>query len=191
MSTEPTITRVQRITENPPVFPCWLYEPRDFLPWIRYIEPAHDFGLKTHWHPDQPTTPTERPDAPSTPSPTPEGNIATHFEMLMSVEEQQRIGVTADRAEHMRVMRVLARYADMQCELAAAKAERDAAHAQIEAWKNTPVFAIAEQDAILRAELAEAKRDTERLEWLFAKNPEVWIPFIPAINAARKNGGAK
>ena len=41
-------------------------------------------------------------------------NIATHFEMLMDPEEQERIGVTPERDEHMRVMRTLSAYQELR-----------------------------------------------------------------------------
>lgn len=37
-------------------------------------------------------------------------NIATHFDMLLSVEEQERIGATPDKDDSMRVMRLLSEY---------------------------------------------------------------------------------
>ena len=37
-------------------------------------------------------------------------DIQTHFDMLLSREEQERIGVTPDKSDSIRVMRVLAEY---------------------------------------------------------------------------------
>ncbi len=56
------MTQINKISDTPPVFPCWLYEPRGAFAWMRYAEPAHDYGLKTHWSPDASTAPTEGPD---------------------------------------------------------------------------------------------------------------------------------
>lgn len=61
----PDPTGPRKITaEEPPQFPCWLYEPPPghLFCWRRYTEPGHDFGLKTHWHPDQSTAPTVTPE---------------------------------------------------------------------------------------------------------------------------------
>lgn len=55
-------TPIYKISDRAPEFPCWLYEPHGLFPWRHYAEPAHDFGLKTHWtHSD--TRPTVAPHA--------------------------------------------------------------------------------------------------------------------------------
>lgn len=41
-------------------------------------------------------------------------DIQTHFNMLMSPEEQERIGATPDKSDSMRVMRVLSEYDRMR-----------------------------------------------------------------------------
>lgn len=41
-------------------------------------------------------------------------DIQTHFGMLMSPEEQERIGATPDKSDSMRVMRVLSEYDRMR-----------------------------------------------------------------------------
>lgn len=52
---------IYKISDRAPEFPCWLYEPHGLFPWRHYAEPAHDFGLKTHWtHSD--TMPTVTPE---------------------------------------------------------------------------------------------------------------------------------
>lgn len=61
-------TKIHRITPDcQPVFPCWLWDAREqewgrasFGPCDIYLgEMSSDY---THWHPDQPTAPTQRPD---------------------------------------------------------------------------------------------------------------------------------
>jgi hypothetical protein len=48
---------------TPPVFPCWLWLPRNSHQaphWTRFAE-AVNIVTATHWHPDQLAAPTERP----------------------------------------------------------------------------------------------------------------------------------
>lgn len=71
MNPTPSPAAVYRISEKEPVFPCWLYGPGQFLPWCRYTEPAHDYGLKTHWSPDSPYAPQSAPDSTHHATPTP------------------------------------------------------------------------------------------------------------------------
>lgn len=52
--------------------------------------------------------------------------ISTHFDMLLEVEEQERIGATAAVREEMRVMRVLCAYREKCEEAIAAKLSWDA-----------------------------------------------------------------
>ena len=123
-------------------------------------------------------------------------NIATHFEMLMPLDEQERIGVTADREEHMRVMRVLSEYAELKAALAQAddwqkKARQELVDLRAEhkdvldcACKDDPDATDgingwakriqAERDA-LREKLAQAER--ERADWAL-QEAGVWRGFI-------------
>lgn len=53
-----------KISEREPVWPCWLYSTHhDFWSKHDYWEPLagpEEHGW-THWHPDQPTAPTDTP----------------------------------------------------------------------------------------------------------------------------------
>lgn len=40
-------------------------------------------------------------------------DIQTHFEMFLSIEEQERIGATPDKNDSIRVMRLLSAYSDL------------------------------------------------------------------------------
>lgn len=68
--------RIHEVTaDDPPQFPCWCYyhgsnQAGNFYAyWIRYESPGHfimgttgeDRGYVSHWHPDQPTAPSEIP----------------------------------------------------------------------------------------------------------------------------------
>jgi len=155
MSASPTPARVQRITpDNPPVFPCWLWALNTTDErWEHHISwapvgPPQDWGW-THWHPDQLEAPTERPDAPATPSPTPEtdAKLKDYNGPLMTIG-----GVHFIPADFAR---------NLERERDEARRERDSLHEVCDAQKG--VVTTCDQ---LRAELAEARRDTERLDWL-------------------------
>src|SRR6478736_3187575 len=69
------MSNLNKISDTPPVFPCWLYNERSEcwshwkhaagMSWASWKTTTH-----THWHPDQPTAPD------STPSPTPQDGAA-------------------------------------------------------------------------------------------------------------------
>lgn len=61
--------QLQPITpENRPVFPCWLWcceytaLSREPWGWQKWAHSPASTRLFTHWHPDQPTAPTDQPD---------------------------------------------------------------------------------------------------------------------------------
>jgi len=159
------------------------------------------------WHMQGAVCESKACGEPATPSPTPETDALSEIRELA---EAIRRNLRRDIAENLRddlwvttaaahALCILDNVELLDRERDEVRRELDAARTQIEAWKNTPVFAIAEQDAILRAELAEAKRDTERLDWLLEREVEIYIPregptdirYRADIDAARKNGGAK
>ena len=193
MSTEPTPTRVQRITpENPPMnnpassnneLPtavstmnntpirykiigkdgCWAWSD---TPAIVYA--ANGMRL----------TP---PDAPATPSPTldtDESEVRARWLHEHGAPKDWGILTLSEIAA------IKAEFQELRRERDEARREIDAARAQIEAWKNTPVFAIAEQDATLRAELDERDRRLEEQHKLYCEETKRHNATWAKIHAA-------
>lgn len=75
----------------------------------------------------------------------PDSNIAIHFEMLMSKEEQERIGATSDRSEDIRVMRVLSEYDELQQQNAALESLCARQKEALECVKQNMVYQIGQR----------------------------------------------
>ncbi len=78
------MTLINKISDTPPVFPCWLYS---LYHWTRFSRKPIFWESYTHWSPDAPTAPT------FTPSPTPQ-DVAAGTE-----DERKRLADEEDDKE--------------------------------------------------------------------------------------------
>lgn len=76
--------------------------------------------------------------------------IATHFDMLLPAEEQERIGATPGTDESLRVMRVLSEYEILRARLSEAERERDEANAACQKWQDSYEVAAREVDQLTK-----------------------------------------
>ncbi len=176
------MTQINKISDTPPVFPCWMWRTHGHYwnNWSGHVSVPPD---ATHWSPDAPTAPTELPEEPKhlipgtnrgidddtlpTPSPTPQDVAAGTDEdytedgspkcrkcdsLVQLREETEHTGLCDNCAQE-----IAADFAAQSARLAELEECEDAKAASVEArFAEFRKHAWNEQ-AALRAELAALK----------------------------------
>lgn len=112
--------------ENPPQFPCWLWNPTPDMQHAYHAYCCDDVvSTETHWHPDQPEAPTSVPDGTC---PT-IGHVGDHNAQTRIMELERELAETRKA------------WNDREPQLLAAERQTEELRAQLTAWK-TRMLAI-------------------------------------------------